>query len=44
MKIEKKNLAESVYTKLKNIALNKNRPTQELFHGKVFVSFERFQA
>ncbi|MBA3239152.1 MAG: nucleotidyl transferase AbiEii/AbiGii toxin family protein [Parachlamydiaceae bacterium] len=39
MKVEKKNLPESVYTKLKNIALTKNRPTQEVLR---YYAMERF--
>ncbi|OJU81630.1 MAG: hypothetical protein BGO10_08485 [Chlamydia sp. 32-24] len=39
MNIEKKNLPESVYTKLKNIALTKNRPTQEVLR---YYAMERF--
>jgi predicted nucleotidyltransferase component of viral defense system len=39
MNIEKKNLQESVYTKLKNIALKKNRPTQEILR---YYAMERF--
>lgn len=39
MKIEKKNLPESVYSRLKNIALAKNRPTQEIFR---YYAMERF--
>lgn len=39
MDIEKKNLPESVYTKLKNIALTKNRPTQEILR---YYAMERF--
>lgn len=39
MNIEKKNLPESVYTKLKNIALTKNRPTQEILR---YYAMERF--
>jgi hypothetical protein len=39
MNIEKKNLQESVYTKLKNIALKKNRPTQEVLR---YYAMERF--
>lgn len=39
MKTDKKNLSESVYTKLKNIALNKNRPTQEVLR---YFAMERF--
>jgi hypothetical protein len=36
---EKKNLQESIYTKLKNIALNRNRPTQEVLR---YYAMERF--
>lgn len=39
MNTEKKNLPESVYTKLKNIALTKNRPTQEILR---YYAMERF--
>src|SRR3990167_2688438 len=39
MKIEKKNLPESVYSRLKNIALAKNRPTQEVLR---YYAMERF--
>ena len=39
MNIEKQNLPESVYTKLKNIALTKNRPTQEVLR---YYAMERF--
>ena len=39
MNIEKKNLSESVYSRLKNIALAKNRPTQEVFR---YYAMERF--
>lgn len=39
MNIEKKNLPESVYTKLKNIALTKNRPTEEVLR---YYAMERF--
>ncbi|MFI5333805.1 MAG: nucleotidyl transferase AbiEii/AbiGii toxin family protein [Chlamydiales bacterium] len=39
MKIEKKNLPESVYKRLKNIALAKNRPTQEVLR---YYAMERF--
>lgn len=39
MNIEKKNLSESIYTKLKNIALTKNRPTQEVLR---YYAMERF--
>jgi len=39
MKTEKKNLPESVYTKLKNIALIKKRPTQEVLR---YYAMERF--
>ena len=39
MKNEKKNLAESVYSRLKNIALAKNRPTQEVVR---YYAMERF--
>lgn len=39
MNVEKKNLQESVYTKLKNIALKKNRPTQEVLR---YYAMERF--
>lgn len=39
MSTEKKNLSESVYTKLKNIALTKNRPTQEILR---YYAMERF--
>ncbi|WP_042282557.1 nucleotidyl transferase AbiEii/AbiGii toxin family protein [Candidatus Protochlamydia sp. R18] len=39
MNIEKKNLQESIYTKLKNIALKKNRPTQEVLR---YYAMERF--
>jgi predicted nucleotidyltransferase component of viral defense system len=39
MKIEKKNLSESVYSRLKNIALAKNRPTQEVLR---YYAMERF--
>ncbi len=39
MNIEKKNLPESVYKKLKNIALAKNRPTQEVLR---YYAMERF--
>ena len=39
MNIEKKNLPESVYSRLKNIALAKNRPTQEVLR---YYAMERF--
>ena len=39
MDIEKKKLAESVYNRLKNIALKKKRPTQEIL---VYYAMERF--
>lgn len=39
MNVEKKNLQESVYTKLKNIALKRNRPTQEILR---YYAMERF--
>src|SRR5208337_2507260 len=39
MSIEKKNLPESVYNRLKNIALAKNRPTQEILR---YYAMERF--
>lgn len=39
MNTEKKNLSESVYTKLKNLALTKNRPTQEILR---YYAMERF--
>ncbi len=39
MNSEKKNLEESVYTKLKNIALKKKRPTQEILR---YYAMERF--
>jgi len=39
MNIEKKNLTESVYSRLKNIALAKNRPTQEVLR---YYAMERF--
>ncbi len=39
MKIEKKNLSESVYSRLKNIALAKNCPTQEVLR---YYAMERF--
>lgn len=39
MNVEKKNLQESVYTKLKNIALKRNRPTQEVLQ---YYAMERF--
>jgi len=39
MKIEKKNLSESVYSRLKNMALAKNRPTQEVLR---YYAMERF--
>ena len=39
MNVEKKNLQESVYTKLKNIALKRNRPTQEIL---LYYAMERF--
>ena len=39
MNIEKKNLPKSVYTKLKNIALTKNRPIQEVLR---YYAMERF--
>jgi predicted nucleotidyltransferase component of viral defense system len=39
MGIEKKNLPESVYNRLKNIALAKNRPTQEVLR---YYAMERF--
>lgn len=39
MNVEKKNLRESVYTKLKNIALKRNRPTQEILR---YYAMERF--
>lgn len=39
MGIEKKNLQESIYTKLKNIALKRNRPTQEVLR---YYAMERF--
>ncbi len=39
MNVEKKNLSESVYNRLKNIALKKNRPTQELLR---YFAMERF--
>lgn len=39
MNIEKKNLPESIYSKLKNIALAKKRPTQEVFQ---YYAMERF--
>lgn len=39
MNIEKKNLPESIYTRLKNIALAKNRPTQEVLR---YYAMERF--
>lgn len=39
MSIEKKNLSESIYSRLKNIALAKNRPTQEILR---YYAMERF--
>lgn len=39
MNLEKKNLPESVYSRLKNIALAKNRPTQEVLR---YYAMERF--
>lgn len=39
MKIEKKNLPEPVYSRLKNLALAKNRPTQEVLR---YYAMERF--
>ncbi|MGC1878142.1 MAG: nucleotidyl transferase AbiEii/AbiGii toxin family protein [Rhabdochlamydiaceae bacterium] len=39
MNVEKKNLPESVYSRLKNIALAKNRPTQEVLR---YYAMERF--
>lgn len=39
MNVEKKNLPESVYNRLKNIALVKNRPTQEVLR---YYAMERF--
>lgn len=39
MSIEKKNLSESVYSKLKNLALAKKRPTQEVLR---YYAMERF--
>ncbi|WP_075882689.1 nucleotidyl transferase AbiEii/AbiGii toxin family protein [Candidatus Protochlamydia sp. W-9] len=39
MNVEKKNLQESIYTKLKNIALKRNRPTQEILQ---YYAMERF--
>jgi predicted nucleotidyltransferase component of viral defense system len=39
MSIEKKNLPESVYVRLKNIALKKKRPTQEILR---YYAMERF--
>lgn len=39
MSVEKKNLSESVYNRLKNIALAKNRPTQEILR---YYAMERF--
>lgn len=39
MNSEKKNLQESIYTKLKNIALKRNRPTQEVLR---YYAMERF--
>ena len=40
MNIEKKNLPESVYSRLKNIALAKNRPTQEVL--RYYLDFVQF--
>lgn len=39
MNIEKKNLPESIYSRLKNIALKKQRPTQEILR---YYAIERF--
>jgi hypothetical protein len=39
MNIEKKNLPESIYSRLKNIALEKNRPAQEVLR---YYAMERF--
>ncbi len=39
MNLEKRNLPESVYSRLKNIALAKNRPTQEVLR---YYAMERF--